>query len=486
MFATRKPSLLRAAATALAAVLLGSCGGGGGGAGGSSGSSLSGVAATGAPMGAAEITVTCAAGPPITTTTSATGAWSVELGPGNAVPCMVKAVGGTPPVTLYSLAAATGNVNVTPLTNLVVAAAAGADPDAWMASNASSLSSKLTELSVALPAAKAAVVQGLTDAGYSLPESDFMTATFTPAVGDPLDDLLEAVAKGTQESGMTYGQLVSQVASAGNTPVQIPKGDDLTPAEVASQPQLNSATVVVSGGSAMLKIMPKTDNAIGAFFGDGRGNKAILQIPGLAGMKLKDLEKIELDIKPHTPVGAGYWFLYVNILIDLNCSAPPLPANATAAQVRERRRLLIFSPYYKFIQEQPGFFTQGSFSKLTIRPDTGGWRITAGAVRDPVGQGDTGVEEFSHGGQFNLTGFRHDLFPNACIIDGISADNGMYRDTSNAACNTGTGLNGTHPANCGKAHSGLLLLLGDSVDNNDTAQWEVRKVKVNNRAFNFK
>lgn len=484
MFAHRKSSLRRAAAATLAAILLGSCGGGGGGAG-SSGSSLSGVAATGAPMGAAEITVTCASGPPIMTTTSATGAWSVNLGLDNVVPCMVKASGGTPPVTLYSLAATTGNVNVTPLTNLVVAAAAGADPDAWISANASTLSVKLTELAVALPAAKAAVVQGLVDAGYSLPEQDFMTATFTPAVGDPLDDLLEAVAKGTQESGITYGQLVAQVASSGNAPVQIPKGDDLSPSEVASQPQLNSATVVVSNNSAILRITPKTDNAIGAFFGSGTGNKAILQIPGLAGMKLKDFEKIELDIKPHTPVGSGYWFLYVNILIDLDCNAPPLPGNATAAQLRERRRLLIFSPYYKFIQQQPGFFTQGSFSKLTIRPDTGGWRITPGAVRNATGQGETGVEEFSHGGQFDLTGFKHDVYPNACIIDGISADNGMYRDTSNAACNTGTGLNETHPANCGKSHSGLMLLLGDSVDNNDTAQWEVRKVKVNNRTFNF-
>lgn len=439
-------------------------------------------------MGAAEITVTCASGPPLTTTTSATGAWSVNLGPGNVVPCMVKASGGTPPITLYSLASATGNVNVTPLTNLVVAAAAGADPEAWISANAEQLSVKLTELAVALPAAKAAVVQGLADAGYSLPEQDFMTATFTPAVGDPLDDLLEAVAKGTQESGISYGQLVAQVASSGTAPVQIPKGDDLSPSEVASQPQLNSATVVVSGNSALLRIMPKTDNAIGAFFGDGRGNKAILQIPGLAGMKLRDLEKIELELKPHTPQGPGYWFLYVNILIDMDCSAPPLPANATAAEMRVRRRLLIFNPFYKFIQEQPGFFSQTSFTTLTIRPDTGGWRITAGAVRDPTGQGDAGVEEFSHGGQFNLTGFRHDLFPNACIVDGISADNGMYRnrDTGNPVCNTNTGLDGTHPASCGRAHSGLMLLVGDSADNNDTAQWEVRKVKVNNRAFNFK
>ena len=484
MSANRKSSLRRTAATALAAVLLGSCGGGGGG--GSSGPSLGGVAATGAPMGAAEITVTCASGAPISTTTSATGAWSVNLAPDNVVPCMVKASGGTPPVTLYSLAAATGNVNVTPLTNLVVAAAAGADPEAWIATNASSLSSKLVELSVALPAAKAAVVQGLTDAGYSLPESDFMTATFTPAVGDPLDDLLEAVAKGTQESGITYGQLVAQVASAGNTPVQIPKGDDLTPTEVASQPQLNSATVVVSNNSAILRIVPNTGHQIGAFFGPGTGNKAILQIPGLAGMKVKDLEKIELDIKPNTPVGSGYWFLYVNILIDLDCNAPALPANATAGQMRERRRLLIFAPYYKFIQEQPGFFTQGSFSKLTIRPDTGGWRITPGAVRNATGQGETGVEEFSHGGQFNLTGFKHDVYPNDCIIDGISADNGMYRETS-SACNPTPrrGLTDTDPASCGKPHAGLTLLLGDSVDNNDTAEWEVRKVKVNNRTFNF-
>lgn len=468
-------------AALLVALVLASCGGRDDP---SSGPSLGGVAATGAPMGAAAITVTCASGPPIATTTSATGAWSVSLPEGTAVPCLVKAVGGTPPVTLFSIAAATGNVNVTPLTHLVVAAAAGADPEAWAGSPPGGLAAGLGQLSANMAAAKAALVQSLADAGYALPAGDFMTATFNPAPGDPLDDLLEAVAKGTKDSGMTYADLVDQVAAAGTTPVVVPKSDELTAAQVAAQPRLNGAAVTVSNNTALLSTATGS-HAIGAFFGGGTGNKAVLQIPGVAGLKLKDFEQMSLEVKPLTPLGVGHPYVYVNMLVDLDCSAPPLAANATAAQVRERRRVLIYDPFYKFIQDNPGTISTTGYTTMTITPASGGWRISAGAVADPTGQGDTGVEEAVHGSQFKLTGFHHHLYPNACIVDGVSADGGLFRETATPACNTGAALAGTAPASCGKAHSGFLVILGDSATAT-LAQWEVRKVKVNQRMFTFR
>jgi hypothetical protein len=444
-------------------------------------------------MGAAAITVTCASGPVITSTTSATGSWSVDLPAGTNVPCMVKAVGGTPTVTLYSLAQSTGSVNVTPLTNLVVAAAAGDNPEDWMADHAGLLSTKLPELSAGLAAAKDAVKQSLTNAGYTLPAADFMTATFDPKPGDPLDDLLEAVAASLAATGTSYADLVAQIADAGTTPVVIPKADVITAAQVAAQPTLNSGSIAVETEDGQRVAVLRTGtptNSPGAYFGGGIGNKSVLQIPGLGGMKLADLQTIDVEFKPNslvavTPTVAPY--LYINIMIDMDCSAPPLAANATAQQVRERRRILIYDPIYKFVYDMPTnpLYVQGQWATLSVTKATGGWRISAGAMADPTGQGDTGVEEAVHGSSFTLTPFNYTAHPNACIVDNVpSADGGLFRNRDVAGCATNAGLPSSASGACGKPHAGFLLNLGDS-GVTTAASYSVRKVKVNDRVFVF-
>lgn len=460
-----------------AAAAVASCGGNGT----PDGPTLSGVAATGAPMQGAAVTVTCAAGPMRTGTTGADGAWTVTLDEATVMPCIVSASGGTPPVVLHSLATAAGHVNITPLTNLALAGAAGEDPAAWLASNGGSLATALARLADNLPAALAALSESLADSGYQMPSGDIMTMPFTPAAGDPYDDALEALAAGLAGNGISYADLVARIADAGTTPVTLPKADVITAAQVAAMPQLNNATITVSDGAAVFETVAGA-HPVGAFFGGGDGNKAVLQVAGLAGTKVKDLQQVMLDFQAGSlPVGQPY--LYINMLIDLDCSAAPLPADATAQQVHARRRVLIYDPFYKFFQADPSSLSTTEFKTLTITPDMPGWRITGGTVSG----NDTGVEEVSQS-TGTLTTFNHEQFPNACIVDGISADGGLFRDKSaDPACDTTSGLAGGVPAVCGKAHSGFLVVLSDSAaaSRPSSGPWKLRKLKVNERVFTF-
>ncbi len=114
------------ALAAAAAVALAACGGGGGGGDAAAPADkptvISGVAATGAPLAGAKVTMTDAAGTQLCDTTAgADGAYSCTLPSGAAAPFALKA--STAEHTLYSSAPAarTGTINLTPLTTLMVA-----------------------------------------------------------------------------------------------------------------------------------------------------------------------------------------------------------------------------------------------------------------------------------------------------------------------------------------------------------------------------
>ncbi len=182
---------------------------------------VSGTAAVGAPLASAAVTVQCATGTAVNTTTTAAGAYTVSL-TGQALPCLVTVTSGTPPVTLRSMAQASGTVNVTPLTDLIVTAAAGTSSTAWFEANKGTLGTSLAALAAKLPDAKAAIRASLTAAGYTVPAGDFLTAVFEPKAGDSQDDLLEALAAGLEKDGISYEQLVTQVAQSGTNPADIP------------------------------------------------------------------------------------------------------------------------------------------------------------------------------------------------------------------------------------------------------------------------
>ena len=452
---------------------------------------LGGIAAVGAPVSGGNVQVQCAAGANLSTTTASSGAWSVNIS-GQTFPCVITVSGGNTALTIHSVATGTGTVNVTPLTDLIVAAAAGGDPTAWLSSSKNNFASALATLVSRLATAQVTINANFAAAGYNIPAGDSFTASFTPTAGDPFDDLLEKIKASLDSSGLSYAELVATVGAAGTgtATLVLPNTTVITSAKVAAMPQLNSASLAISANVLFMKTYTTTSSPVGAYVGGGNGNKALLQLPGLTGMKLKDFVEMKMELKNVSalPKAAGSNvppYLSVNVMIDLNCNQSALPTNATIADARSRHRLLTFDPFYEFIQGVPGSISPDAFKTITFTPNTRGWRISGGAVD---GDADTGVMEGNYTGQETLT-FNFTQYPDACIVDGVSADGGLFRDkAADAQCNTSAGLATTAPASCGKAHTGVFVFVGDS-GKLAAGEWLVRKLSINkgvsNRSFTF-
>ncbi len=195
----------RFAALALT-LLLASCGGGGGGSSGSSDASaaptLRGVAATGAPLVNAAVSVVDGQGRAVgTATTHATdGSYSLTLSSTSpAAPLFIQVRGmdaaGAPQV-LHSTVPAVSSAmvaHVTPLTNAIVALALGTEPAPVFAA-ASSSGSQLTQLASAAPAAstflKTLVKTQISDLKYSDATALDLLADATFAANKGAHDLL--------------------------------------------------------------------------------------------------------------------------------------------------------------------------------------------------------------------------------------------------------------------------------------------------------
>ncbi len=96
---------------------------------------LSGVAAVGSPIVGGLVSISCAGGAGLSATTDTSGAWDAPIS-GQTLPCAVRVNGGTVDgvanaLALHSVAFDFSNVNLTPLTDLIVARAAAGDPQAW-------------------------------------------------------------------------------------------------------------------------------------------------------------------------------------------------------------------------------------------------------------------------------------------------------------------------------------------------------------------
>ena len=170
--------------------------------------SLSGVAAVGAPITNGTVAVQCAGGAALNTTTNTTtGAWQVFFA-GQTLPCAVQVSGGTisgsTNTTLYhSIALSLGTVNVTPLTDLIVAQLAGANPQTWFGSPV------FTNVNTgAVQTALNNVASGLGIAS-TLGSVDPITTAFKAAPGDAVDKLLEALKTALTNTSQTYAALLS-------------------------------------------------------------------------------------------------------------------------------------------------------------------------------------------------------------------------------------------------------------------------------------
>ncbi len=172
------------------------CGGGGsssdgvpsGGSGPSTppSASLAGTAAVGAAIQSGTVTAECADGSGFTSTvtTAADGSWSGDI-TSTALPCVLTVTGGTPSVTLRSYASQPGTINITPITDMVLALATGLADGSWVSTPAnwpesSTIAAKKTELLTAM-----------TNAGFTLPGGDPFTTALV--IGDAWDQVLDAI-----------------------------------------------------------------------------------------------------------------------------------------------------------------------------------------------------------------------------------------------------------------------------------------------------
>ena len=241
-------------------------------------------------------------------------------------------------------------------------------------------------------------------------------------------------------------------------------------ASIGAMPQANSAFLAlqVDGGTTVLNISTPVALAsvAGAYVGGGTGNKAIVQLGGFDGLKVSDLSGVEIDAKA---IAGGLSNFYMNFLIDLDCVKDEVAASLTIGQMRDRRRIIVWQPVAGVVQ--PDGYTRYSATAASNE-----WGMVAGGGRPTYGMQP-------HTGPFGPLGITGN--PNACIVDGISADGGLLRDRGVAGCATAAGLAESDSAACGQAHKGALVLLGDS-GNTTVKSFNVKRVKIKDREIVFR
>lgn len=217
----------------------GSTGGGSTGSGGSSGMSR-GTAASGIALGSAAITAKCRDGSTYSSTASVDGSFSITI-TASTYPCLLQAAKGGS--VLRSVALAEGVVNITPLTDMVVAKL-GAMPsgDYFAAFPSGATVSPLSAANVA--AAQAAVRTALGSIANLALIPDLITTPFTAASptssGDNIDKAIDAVSAGLTAKGLTPYTVMTAMArgtDAATIQTQISSGsaDALAGVPFASQ-----------------------------------------------------------------------------------------------------------------------------------------------------------------------------------------------------------------------------------------------------------
>ncbi len=205
-------------------VLLASCGGGGGGL---KPFNLTGLAATGAAVAGKAVTIKCHLGDAVSTTTDSGGRFDVTL-VAQDLPCMLQVESATMG-KLHSYAATAGRVNLTPLTELIVARAARANPATVFASlNDTSLNligANLAAASTAIVAESPRLI-GWNTTGNPL--------TMVFAIGDDDDKALDNLGSSLTSAAATLGTLTT-AAAAGNTLLSaLPAAEEARPHDVAT------------------------------------------------------------------------------------------------------------------------------------------------------------------------------------------------------------------------------------------------------------
>lgn len=225
------------------------------------GATLNGVAATGAAFSNAALVAKCATGAPVTGTTAANGTFIMVLTGGQTAPCMLQATKAG--VSLYSFAETIGLVNITPLTDLAVTRAIGADPTALFASFDAA---KGAAVKAGFAAAKTYVRAQVTAVTGGTLSGDVVTGVFS--VGDADDKLLDTLGAKLAAGDKKQGDL--RLAATAGAPIaaSLDRGSLVDPAAVVftlSAAQIDAGPLKALTGPAKcdVKVVALNYNTIG-------------------------------------------------------------------------------------------------------------------------------------------------------------------------------------------------------------------------------
>ena len=210
---------------AVCVLVLTACGGGGGGTSTTPSTGVSGLAATGAAVGGAAVTARCVTGTDVTATTASDGSFTLDLG-SRTLPCMVKVANS--PTDLYSFVTTYGRINVTPLTDLAIAAAGGDTPaNLFAAFNSATAAS----INAGLAAAKTYVGNQISGLEFNAISIDIFTGTF--AIGDSHDKTLDELDYALTDAAKTLNDLRNLAKTSQSLATDVTNAD-IVISEVAS------------------------------------------------------------------------------------------------------------------------------------------------------------------------------------------------------------------------------------------------------------
>ncbi|WP_067060805.1 hypothetical protein [Roseateles chitosanitabidus] len=174
---------------------------------------IKGTAATGAPMANAAIKLSCAKGSATATATTA-GAFTATITDG-ALPCVLTATSADGKTELHSLAAGTSNgnanvtINVTPLSELLIAHLSGGDPKAFVAGFGSGTAIATSDVA----AAQIALLAALRAAGLDITTvSDIVGGAITAGSGVGYDSVLDKLGAMLTDAGVSLADLSAAVS----------------------------------------------------------------------------------------------------------------------------------------------------------------------------------------------------------------------------------------------------------------------------------
>lgn len=203
----------RLALAAITAVVLAACGSSGGGDVSGSTVTLNGLTATGAAMDNAAVAARCVSGGG-STNSAADGTFTVTLAD-SVLPCVVQVRQNE--VTLHGFAMQGGRVNVTPLTELLIARAIGGDPAQAFANFDAA---RAAALQSGLGMARTYVQDQASALAGGLITGDPLTKPF--AIGDADDRLLDNLVALLAQAGRTVADLAAVAAAAGDLRAAMP------------------------------------------------------------------------------------------------------------------------------------------------------------------------------------------------------------------------------------------------------------------------